>query len=65
VTKDLAYSFQGEKGQKITLNKRLPGITQRDVLRHNVSVRYADRAAKRWVVRGSRLFLVPFRPDMG
>jgi len=30
--KDLTYSFQCEEGQNIELNKRLPGITQRDVL---------------------------------
>ena len=28
---DLAYPFQCEEDQKIGLNKRLPGITQRDV----------------------------------
>src|ERR1700757_2649926 len=30
--KDLAYSFQCDEGQSIKLNKRLPRITQRDVL---------------------------------
>ena len=31
VPNDPAYSFQCEEGQKVGLNKRLPGITQRDV----------------------------------
>jgi hypothetical protein len=30
--KDLPYSFQCEEGENIWLSKRLPGITQRDVL---------------------------------
>lgn len=32
VPKDHACSFQCEEGQNIVLNKRLPGIAQRDVL---------------------------------
>jgi hypothetical protein len=31
VSKDLPYSFQCGEGQNIGLNKRLPGMTQRDV----------------------------------
>jgi hypothetical protein len=32
VPKDFAYSFQGEEGQNIGLNRRLPRNYQRDVL---------------------------------
>jgi len=32
MTKDLPYSFQREEGENIGLNKRLPRITQDDVL---------------------------------
>jgi hypothetical protein len=32
VPKELVYSFQRKDGQDIGLNRRLPGITQRDVL---------------------------------
>jgi hypothetical protein len=52
-------SFQCEEGQNIGLNKRLPRITQRDVLSSgSVRIIYSrtKRQTTRWVVRGSRLF---------
>ena len=52
-------SFQCEEGQNIGLNKRLPGMTQRDVLssvRFESLISCTKRQTTRWVVRGSRLF---------
>ena len=59
VPNDPAYSFQCEEGQKIGLNKRLPGIAQSDVspsVGFESSISRTKRQATRWVVRGSRLF---------
>ena len=45
VPKDLAYSFQSEEGGTIGLNRRLPRITQRDVLSTGRFEQFISRAS--------------------